>query len=267
MITGSTRLYAIIGDPIGHVRVPMLFNDYFARQAIDATCFAVQIGRDDLATGWAGLKSIRNLDGFIVTSPHKAGAARLCDALESDGAYTGVANTIRREKDGSYTGTLLDGRGFVAGMLRAGHELKGRRVYVAGAGGAGTAVAFALAGAGVTGLTIHNRTAPKAENLAAQIRTAYPGCDARAGSADASGHDIVVNATSLGLKPDDGFSFDQMSADPAALFAEVIMKPEFTPLLVAAKARGHAVHSGVHMLDGQLHMMMEFFGLGRDAGR
>ena len=124
MITGSTRLYAIVGDPIGHVRVPMLFNDYFARHAIDATCFAIQIGRDDLAAGWAGFKAMKNLDGFIITSPHKAGAAELCDTLESDGAHTGVVNTVRREQDGSFTGTLLDGRGFVAGMIKAGHALE-----------------------------------------------------------------------------------------------------------------------------------------------
>ena len=74
-------------------------------------------------------------------------------------------------------------------------------------------MAFALADSGVSRLTIHNRTMAKAESLAAQIKAAYPGCDARAGSANAAGHDIVVNATSLGLKPDDGFSFDPMTAD------------------------------------------------------
>jgi shikimate dehydrogenase len=78
-------------------------------------------------------------------------------------------------------------------------------------------------------------------------------------------HDIVINATSLGLKPGDGFSFELASADPAALFAEVVMKPEYTPLLLAAQARGHQVHSGIHMLNGQLEMMMSFFGLSSPA--
>ena len=79
MITGTTRLYAIIGDPITHVRTPMAFNDYFLTRNIDAVCLPIHIGRDDLPSGWAGLKSIANLDGFIVTAPHKAESARLCD--------------------------------------------------------------------------------------------------------------------------------------------------------------------------------------------
>ena len=85
MITGTTRLYAIIGDPIAHVRTPMAFNDYFSARSIDAVCLPIHIGRDDLPRGWAGLKSMLNLDGFIVTAPHKAESAQLCDRLEGDG--------------------------------------------------------------------------------------------------------------------------------------------------------------------------------------
>ena len=121
MITGTTRLYAIIGDPIAHVRTPMAFNDYFSARYIDAVCLPIHIGRDDLPRGWAGLKSMLNLDGFIVTAPHKAESARLCDRLEGDGVYTQVANTVRREADGRFVGTLLDGRGFVSGMKSQGH--------------------------------------------------------------------------------------------------------------------------------------------------
>ncbi len=265
MITGTTRLYAIIGDPISHVRVPMAFNDYFSANAIDAVCFAIQMGHDDLRTGWAGLKSIRNLDGFIVTAPHKAGAAGLCDSVAQDGAHAGVVNTVRREPDGSFTGTLLDGHGFVAGLKSAEHEVKGRRAYVAGAGGSATALAFALAGSGVAALTIYNRTVSKGEALAKRVGAAFKDCDVKHGTRNAAGHDIVINSTSLGLSPDDPFSFDLESADKAALFAEVIMKPEFTPLLLAAKQRGHRIHSGVHMLSGQLDMMLNFFGLSKTA--
>jgi shikimate dehydrogenase len=261
MITGTTRLYAIIGDPVAHVRTPMAFNDFFAANAIDAVCLPIHIDRDELKPGWTGLKSIRNLDGFIVTAPHKAGAGELCDVLDQDGARTRVVNTVRRERDGSFTGTLLDGRGFVAGLRTSGHDVRGRHVYMAGAGGAGTALAFALADSGISSLTIHNRTREKARMLVERIAAAFPGCNASLGTADAAGHDLVINATSLGLHPDDKFSFDLTSADPRALFAEVVMKPEFTPLLLAARQRGHEVHSGIHMLNGQLEMMMAFFGL------
>ena len=267
MITGTTRLYAIIGDPIAHVRTPMAFNDYFLARKLDAVCLPIHIGRDDLPSGWAGLKSIANLDGFIVTAPHKAEAARLCDRLEGDGLHTGVVNTVRREPNGSFSGTLLDGRGFVSGLIRQGHHVKGQRFYMAGAGGAGTALAYALADAGAVALTIHNRTRSRAERLVAEVGAAFPGIDVRVGTADAGGHAIVVNATSLGLKPDDGHSFDLASADPAALVAEVVMKPDMTPLLIAAEQHSHAIHFGIHMLNSQLDLMMQFLGLERPNAR
>jgi shikimate dehydrogenase len=267
MITGTTRLYAIVGDPIEHVRTPMAFNAIFAARGIDAVCLPVHIGRDDLPRGWAGLKSILNLDGFIVTAPHKAEAAALCERLDGDAVHTRVANTVRREADGSFTGTLLDGRGFVAGLLKFGHRVAGRRFYLAGAGGAGTALAYALAASGAAALTIHNRTRAKAERLVAGVQAAYPPCDVRLGTRDASGHDVAVNATSLGLQPDDGHSFDLATAGRDALIAEVVMMPEMTPLLIAAKARGHAVHFGTHMLQGQLDLMMDFLQPGERAGR
>ena len=265
MITGTTRLYCIIGDPIAHVRTPMAFDEYFAARKIDAVCVPVQIGRDDLPRGWAGLKSIVNMDGFIVTAPHKAEAAQLCDALEGDGVHTKVVNTVRREADGSFTGTLLDGRGFVRGLLSHGHEVQGRRFYLAGAGGAGTALSFALAHSGAAAITLHNRTRSKAEALAAAVAKAYPSCAIKVGTADASGHDIAINATSLGLKPDDGHSFDLASVDPTALVAEVVMKPDMTPLLIAAEKRGHRIHFGIHMLNSQLELMMQFLGVSKPS--
>ena len=262
MISGTTRLYAIIGDPVAHVRTPLVFNEYFGAQGIDAICVAIHIGKDELDQGWAGLKSIRNLDGFIVTAPYKAECGALCDRLVDDGAHTRVVNTVRREADGSYTGTLLDGRGFVAGLKNSGYDVTKRRFYIAGAGGAGTALAYALAGSGVSRLTIHNRTRGKAEALVDGVAKAFPQCQVRLGTSDASGHDFAVNATSLGLKEDDPHSFDLASLDKAAVVAEVVMKPSITPLLATAKAKGHGIHSGTHMLDGQSDMMMDFFGLG-----
>lgn len=263
MITGTTRLYAIIGDPIAHVRTPMAFNDYFLANNIDAVCLPVLIDRDDLPKGWFGLKSMANLDGFIVTAPHKAEAARLCDRLDGDGVHTKVVNTVRRNPDGSFSGTLLDGRGFVSGLIKQGHPVKGRRFYLAGAGGAGTALAFALADTGAAALTVHNRTRSRAEKLVAEVGAAFPGVDVRVGTVDAGGHDVVVNATALGLKPDDGHSFDLASVDPSALVGEVVMKPDMTPLLIAAEQRGHAIHFGIHMLNSQLELMMEFLGVNK----
>jgi shikimate dehydrogenase len=209
---------------------------------------------------------LRNLDGFIITAPHKQESARLCDKLVDDGRHVGVVNTVRREPDGTYCGTLLDGRGFVAGLRSRGHDPAGLRVYLAGAGGAGNALAFALAANGASALTIHNRTRAKAADLVERVRAAYPAVEVTLGSANAAGHDIAVNATSLGLEPDDPLSFDLSTVSSDALVAEVVMMPKMTALLRAAEARGHRIHHGTLMLEGQIKAMMEFFGLGRADG-
>jgi len=261
MITGTTRLYAIIGDPITHVRVPMVFNDYFARHGIDAACFAIEVKEGALDAAWRGFKAMANLDGFVVTMPHKAGARRLSDKLAGDADRIGVANTVRREADGSFTGTLLDGYGFVAGLRAKGHAPEGKRVFIAGAGGAGQALAFALAGSGVAAITVHNRSESKAADLVARLGAAYPRLAAMVGEPDPAGHDIAVNATALGMRAGDALPFSLDSVAPGTLVAEVVMAAEMTPLLTAARERGCAVHPGRHMLDGQLEMMMAFFGL------
>ncbi len=260
MIQGSTRLYAIVGDPVAHVRVPLVFNPHFDHIGADAACVAIHIGADEIDAGWAGLKAMRNLDGFIVTAPHKAAAARLCDRVEGDARMVGAVNTVRREADGTLTGTLFDGDGFVAGLRRHGHEVGGKRVYLAGAGGAGNALAFALAGAGVAAMTLHNRTRARAEDLAARLRQAFRDLEVTLGDRTPDTADIAINATSLGLEPDDALPFELETLAASTLVAEVIMQPERTKLLELAAAKGCPTHGGRPMLMGQLGLMMRFFG-------
>lgn len=261
MVAGTARLYAIIGDPVGHVRTPLVFNAYFAERGIDAVCVPIHIRPDELETAMAGLKAIANLDGFIVTAPHKARVAGIVDRLVGDGDKVGAVNTVRREADGTFTGTMLDGHGFVAGLAKAGWGAQGKSVYIAGAGGAASAIAFALAGAGMARLTLFDRTPAIGQALLKRVKAAYPQIETQFGTRDPSGHDLAVNATPLGLEPDDPFSFDVEKADPQTLVAEVLMKPETTALLHAAAARGCAIHQGKHMLDGQRDLMMAYFGL------
>ncbi len=261
MVAGHARLYAIIGDPIAHVRTPLVFNAFFEAHGLDAVCVPLHIRPQDLEAAIAGLRGIANLDGIIVTAPHKAHMAALVDHLEGDGALVGAVNTVRRAADGSLSGTMLDGHGFVTGLARAGHVVGGRSVYVAGAGGAASALAFALAGAGISRLTLFNRTPERAQALLARVKAAHPHLETALGTRDPRGHDLAVNATPLGLEPSDPFSFDVELLSPSTLVAEVLMKPETTALLHAAAARGGSTHQGKHMLDGQRDLMMAYFGL------
>lgn len=261
MITGHTKLYAIIGDPVTHVRTPEVFNVYFAKHDIDAVCVPICIPEGEIGAGLAGLKAMTNFDGFIVTSPHKASVAEALGRLEGHSSLIKAVNTVRRDPDGELAGTLLDGLGFVAGLKRYGHEVVGKNVFLQGAGGAASAISFALADSGIDKLTICNRTPSRAEDLLARIQTSFPKIEVAVGTNSPAGFDMVVNATPVGLEEDDPLPFDVSGLDEHTLAAEVLMKPETTAMLHAAASQGCPIHQGKHMLDNQLDLMMEFFGL------
>jgi shikimate dehydrogenase len=263
MITGSTRLFGIIGHPIGHVRVPMVFNARFERDGIDAVSLPFDSRPERFADAVRGLAALENLGGFIVTAPHKQAMAALCDELVGEGRLVGAVNTVRREPDGRLVGELFDGRGFVEGLKAHGHDPAGRRLFVFGAGGAGNALVFALARTGAAALTVHNRTVTRAEDLVRRVSAAYPHCDVRVGLKDPRGHDIVVNATSVGLEESDPQSIAIDGLPRETVIAEVIMKPERTRLIRAAEALGHPAQPGRQMLDYQMDLMFDFLRIRR----
>jgi shikimate dehydrogenase len=262
-ITGTTRVYAILADPIGQVRTPQALNPLMRERGVDGVMVPLHVAAPDLPRLVDGLRGWRNFGGGIVTVPHKTAMLALCDSISERARAVGAVNTIRREPDGRLVGEMLDGLGFVAGLRQAGIDPRGARVYLAGAGGAANAIAFALAEAGAARLTVANRTRPRAEDLQARLAAAFPGIEVAIGSADPGGHDLVVNATSLGLRPDDPLPLDPAGLAPAMTVAEIIMQPEVTPLLAAARSAGCRIHPGAPMLAGQLALMAAFLGVDR----
>lgn len=258
MISGNTRLFAILADPVAQVRTPQVLNDYFAARGVDAILVPMHVAAENLEEVLGGLRRMKNLGGFIVTVPHKIAIARLCDALGPAAQAVGSVNTVRRTADGRLVGDMFDGAGFVGGLRSQGHDPEGKRALLVGAGGAASAIAFALSEAGASRVTVANRTRAKAEAVVEHVRRALPQADIGVGEADPRGYDMVVNGTSLGMRPDDPLPLDVARLEPRVLVAEIIMKPELTPLLEAARQRGCPVHYGRHMLDCQVELMARF---------
>lgn len=257
-IDGKTRVIPHLAFPSAHLRTPPLFNARCRVLGLNAVVVPWEVAAGDLALALLGLRTIGSVAGMIVTIPHKEAVAPLCDRLEGIAAELGVANVIRRTGEGELVGALFDGKGFVAGLVGTGYDPAGKRALLLGAGGAGTALAHALLEAGVAELVIANRGRPRAERLATRLRALFPGRAIVAGEADASGMDLIVNATSVGLDGDPGIPLDPMAIAPSACVADIIMKPAMTPLLVAARARGARVHLGEHMLTAQIDHFIEF---------
>lgn len=251
-IGGATRLMGVIGDPIAQARTPGAINPIFAAKGADIACVPLHVPSADLATIWAGLHAMPNLVGFGITLPHKQAALALCDSLDPVAKRIGAVNLVRRELDGSFRGYQFDGAGFVRGLHNAGIDVAGRSCLMVGAGGAGVAIAYALAEAGAAEVVIANRTRNKAAALAARLNADLERDVARAGTVEPQAGQLVINATSLGLKENDPLPLDAKLLGAGMTMAEVIAQPEVTPLLHAAKACGAEIHSGLRMIEGQV---------------
>ena len=260
-ITGRTRVLMIVADPIEHVRTPQAINALAEARGCTTVMIPCHVGASDLPALFEGLRGMLSLDGLVVTAPHKVAAAALCDELDSSAAQVGAVNAVRRTPEGRWVGGTFDGRGFVRGLMAAGHAVRGRTAFLSGAGGAASAISFALAEEGVARLLIQNRTISKAEELAARVRRAYPQTDASASSDPPGNVDLAINGTSVGMKAGDPLPFAIERLAAGTVVAEVIMQPPVTPLLESALATGCTIHAGQAMLDQQLALIADFLDI------
>lgn len=263
-ITGTTRFIAVLADPIDKIMSPQVHNPLFERDGIDVVMIPTHVAAADLPAAWQGLRAMRNLVGVGITQPHKIASMALCDELTETACFVGAINIARRDANGRMVGGNFDGDGFVAGLRSANRDPSGMSVLLLGAGGAARALAFALANAKVRRLAIANRTMDKAQALAERVAAAVPGINAFASPADPTGHDLVINATSLGVGQGDGAPLPVEQLTPSMLVADIIMQPE-TLLLREARKRGCSVHPGHLMLDCQLEQRLAFLGLREPA--
>ncbi len=261
-IGGDTRLHVIIGDPIAQVGSPGLFNPAFRRRSARAVLVPMHVTPDHLAAAMAGLRRIGNLDGIVVTVPHKIAVMDLVDEIGPSGRRIGAVNAIRRTADGRLVGDNFDGKGCIRGLANDGRSVAGKSILITGAGGAGRAVAHAMADEGPARLRLFDLDEQRLAELAASVRQAHPDLLVETGPAEPEGFEVVVNCTPLGMKPGDPFPIDPARIAPGTLVVDVILKPATSPLIEAAAAKGCPVQRGIRMLEGQVDAICDFFGVG-----
>lgn len=262
MISGKTTLIAHIGYPTATFKAPMIYNPWFDRQGIDAVVVPMGVKPEDYRASLPQIMRFTNLRGALITMPHKVVTLELVDEVTPTARIAGACNAVLKRPDGSLLGDMFDGAGFVRGVQRKGRAVAGARVLVSGAGGVGSAIAASIAQAGAAELSLFDARAASAEALAERLSQHYPRLRVRVGSNDPAGHDIVVNATPLGMQEGDPLPFDMARIAPTTFVGEVVMKSEITPLLRAAQAKGCQVQVGTDMLFEQIPAYLEFFGFG-----
>ena len=253
-LTTKTKLYVLLGNPLGHTISPPMHNLAFEKLSMDGCYFPVEVSAEDLGTVFKGLSKL-NMGGLNVTIPHKIGIMAFLDALDPIAATIGAVNTICME-NGKSTGFNTDGEGFIRSLEEeANISVAGKRFFIIGSGGAARAISMTLAFKGAEHIFLCNRTGEKAHNLAVEINEKIRPC-AKAVESELhfqkealKGCDVLVNSTSIGMHPD----IDTLPIDPSLLtkeliVADIVYNPRETKLLQVAKEKGCRTVPGLGML-------------------
>jgi shikimate dehydrogenase len=268
--TPPARL-AVIGDPIAHSRSPQMHNPALRARGIDAQYIRVQVPVGQVSQAFRQFAR-RGFLGVNITIPHKFEALDAVDVLDPLARQLGAVNTLAI-RDGRLHGHNSDGPGFLRSVREAfGMEVKDLRVLVLGAGGgAGRAVAVQCALEGCPRLVLANRTVSKAEALAAEVAglspqttvVLIPWQDA-AVAAELSEIDLIVNATSLGMKDEDARLLPAGVLEGRHLVFDMVYRAGgVTPLLADAKAAGARSVDGLTLLLHQGAISFEHWFGGR----
>jgi len=262
-IQGTTLLYPVIGCPVAQVQAPMLYNALFSATGIDVAVVPVEISPADYPSVLRALFRAHNVPGAMITIPHKSPTVALLDSCSDAVRIAGACNAVVRRADGSLHGDLFDGLGLVRAVTHQGLRVAGARCLVVGSGGAGAAIAAALATAGAATVQVSDFLPSQSAALAARLGQHFPNVDVRAGDAAPDGFSLVVNATPLGMRDDDALPIDVSRLAPSTFVAEIVMKRDITPLVAAARGLGCRTMLGREMLQAQMPLYLEFFGLDR----
>lgn len=258
-IDGATRLFAIVGDPITQVRSATVFSDAFAARGNNAVMVPVQIAPDRFDAVFPALMALGNLDGLLVTVPYKARALPFASRLGTNAKIVGAVNALRREPDGTWSGDMFDGVGFVRAAERKGERIRGRRAVMFGAGGAGSAIACALAEAGVTSIALVDPLPGRADALARKLHETFPAIRFAAVARAPDDVDMIVNASTVGMRAGDGLPGEIGPLAAGTLVGDVIVSEAPTAILRLAQQHGCAFVSGRDMHGGQADAIVQFF--------
>jgi len=200
---------------------------------------------------------IANLDGLVFTMPFKERVIPHLASISHRAGQVGAVNAAKRSEAGAWIGDMFDGVGLLGAVRSLGIQLPGLRVGLIGAGGAGSAIGFALAESGVASLRILDADRERAEGLARRVSEADAQVASSAGPFAPGDVDLLINATPVGMAPDDGAPIDVGALTAATSVVDIVTKPT-TPLLAAAVAAGCRHVGGAAMVAAQTEAILAF---------
>ena len=260
-IDGNTELIAHIGFPTHSFKSPLIYNPYFEKEGINALVVPMGCQAEHYPNFLKSVFNLTNIRGALITMPHKVTTVSLLDVVTPTVKVAGACNAVKRDESGRLVGDMFDGTGFVRGVKRKGFNLQGKSVLVVGAGGVGSAIAASLAAEKIAAISLFDLNIASGEALGHRLQSVYPQIQVKLGSNAPEGHDLVVNATPMGMNEGDPLPLDVSRIAPETFVSEVVMRQEMTAFLQAAKNRGCKVQVGSDMLFEQIPAYLEYFGL------
>ena len=259
-IDGNTELIAHIGYPTHSFKSPSIYNPYFEKEGINALVVPMGCKAEHYPAFLKSVFQLTNIRGALITMPHKVTTLALLDDVTSTVKVAGACNAVKLDQNGRLVGDMFDGAGFVRGVQRKGFVLTDKRVLVVGTGGVGSAIAASLAAENIQAISLFDVNMQSCEDLAQRLKHEYPKIQVYTGSNDPEGHDLVVNATPMGMNEGDPLPIDVSRISSDTFVGEVVMRNEMTAFLLAAQNRGCRVQVGSDMLFEQIPAYLEYFG-------
>ncbi len=242
-VNGKTRIIGIFGYPIEHTLSPLMHNSAFKKLEMNNCYVPFKVAPDELPYAVQSIRSL-NLLGVNVTVPHKEHVLPLLDKVDKEAAFIGAVNTITN-LDGVLTGYNTDGRGFISSLAEAGISIDGKDITIIGTGGACRAVSYYLSEK-ASRLSLYDLDREKAENLVKDLSELRSNVFILDKSEDAGRSDIIINATPLGMKPDDPSPVDPALITSEKVVCDLVYKK--TRLLHEAEKKGATIINGSGML-------------------
>jgi shikimate dehydrogenase len=252
VVSGKTRVYGVIGDPIEHTLSPVMHNAAFEALKLDCAFLAFKVKPAEVGNAIIGMRGL-NIQGLNVTMPHKEAVIKHLDEIDPTARFLNATNTIQN-KNGKLLGFNTDGVGALKALRANQIEPKDKKILLLGAGGAARAIAYSLSKE-VGELVILNRTPKPAEELANLLKQVSNKkitvgvLSSETIETNLADTNVLINATSIGMKP---------NADQTPIKAEwlrrnlavmdIVYNPVETKLVKNAKAAKASVVSGVEML-------------------
>jgi shikimate dehydrogenase len=262
-INGHTHIYGVLGHPVDHSLSPLIHNAAFSQLQMNAVYLAFHVQPEALCLAFEGLRSLE-IRGANLTIPFKEVAIEFIDEIPEDvDRATGAINTVVNKK-GQLHGYNTDGPGFLRALREElSFNPEGKNILVLGAGGAARSVVFALSRAHAQRIFIHNRTRERAQGLAEVSAPFFPETELEPvislDELRLQKVDLVVNATSCGMKGNQDIPFDLKQLKKKAAVYDLVYSPLETPFLRSARALGWSAANGLHMLAEQAALSFELW--------